>query len=249
MSFLQNGKAQLRQVITVLVVVFVIPKANGWEPGVGVAQPTNYPSSSGKYSLFVDPADRYGAGAAKYRFARNGVEIHSYNKPFTLREVTVTDDGLAAGMAYRDDAERAQFLHIVILAQDGREILNEAKKREVSHMHSPALPKVNQLLASQELDRFIARVLGPTEQLWVYKLSTGESLQRFDPRKSIGNTSVQGWIVDSKLVPGTPLLLVHGLMNAPDPKTKGYGAVFALIDLQGRAYGISKRTRTMPTWI
>ena len=67
-------------------------------PGVGVAQPTNYVSPSGAYTLFVDPADRRGRGAASYRLSKDGVEVWSGEKPYALREVSVTDPDFSDGL-------------------------------------------------------------------------------------------------------------------------------------------------------
>ena len=236
-SFLRSGV--LRFFVILPAVIFTSAAVGAHDPGTGVAQPTNYVSPSGAISLFVDPADRHGIGMAMYRLSHNGAELHAYEKPYSLREVTVTDRGLAAGIAYQRDEvaddrqEASQFLHIVILAPDGREILNDVKPRQVGHLHGPTLPQVKQVLVDPEFDRLMVRVLARGEKLWVYQLSTGESQPRLELRAGMGESSGLQSVVDTRLVPGTPLLLVHWLKRTVDPKTKDYGAAFALLDPNG----------------
>ena len=76
---------------------------------------------------------------------KNGEELWAGKRPYALQEVTITDEGWVIGYAYRtgepvSDESRAAFpndgarnppeyLHIVILDDNGHEILNEINER------------------------------------------------------------------------------------------------------------------------
>ncbi|UCC30531.1 MAG: hypothetical protein JSU86_20320, partial [Phycisphaerales bacterium] len=220
-------------------------------PGVGIAQPKNYVSPSGAYTLFVDPADRYGRGGAKYRLSKSGVEVWSGEKPYTLREVVLTDEGLAAGFAYRtgskrDEAEPSSFfeggpqnppeyVHVVILNAQGEEVLNDMTERMAPPHTNPPLPArpyLEQLLVDRPNDRVVARVVARGARWWIYRLSTGASLARLDPRELTPDLPHLKYVVEARLLPDTPLILVHWYTKGPDYKVKDAGAVFALVDLE-----------------
>ena len=221
-------------------------------PGVGLAQPTQYVSPSGGDALFVDPADRHGHGGAKYRLCRNGVEVWSSEKPYTLREVVVTDQGVAAGFAYRMGPKQdepgglrrlfgrgpspPEYLHISIFGADGTEILNDVTERAQPSYHrgppSPSRPYLEQLLVDPANDRVVARVAARGERWWVYRLSTGESLSRFDPTERMEDTENLRYILDARPVAGTSLLLVHWYLKGPDYKVKDDGGRFTLLDAE-----------------
>ncbi len=221
-------------------------------PGVGVAQPTNYVSPSGVYALYVDPADRYGEGGAKYRLSKNGVEVWSGEKPYTLREAVVTDEGLAAGFAYRTGPKQEElegqprpvggpqnppeYLHIVVFGADGREVLNDVTERVhppyLSEPPSPLYPYLEQLMVDPANDRVIARVGARGARWWVYRLSTGESLSRFDPAERMEDTENLRHVLEARPVAQTPLLLVHWYLKGPDYKTKDDGGRFTLLDAE-----------------
>ena len=192
--------------------------------GVGLAQPTNYVSPSGAYTLFVDPADRYGHGGAKYRLSKSGVEVWSGEKPYTLREVVVTDEGLAAGLAYRTGPKRDEpedqprpmggpqnpplYMHIVILGQSGIEVLNDVKERHgAPYHHGPTLPEIAQFITDLQNDRIIARVRVRGSKWWVYRLSTGASLVRVDPKELAPDLPHLKYVVEAQLLPDTPLIV------------------------------------------
>src|ERR1051325_11714252 len=65
-----------------------------------VVNPATYESRSGKYVLEVDPSQMYGKGGASYRLTRQGQDVWSGDRPFTLLAVGVSDDGVVAGYAY-----------------------------------------------------------------------------------------------------------------------------------------------------
>src|SRR5687768_17442822 len=67
--------------------------------------PRRYASPSGELTLLVDPSDRQGRGSAKYRLEKNGKELWSGEKPYTLYDAVVANDGTAAGYAYTQGIE------------------------------------------------------------------------------------------------------------------------------------------------
>ena len=96
-------------------------------PGAGIAQPTTYRSESDAYSLHVNPHERMGYTVADYRFLKDDKELWSGGRAYTLRAVTVTDDGFVVGIAYRKvrvETEQGrqsteQFFHMIVLDQGG----------------------------------------------------------------------------------------------------------------------------------
>jgi hypothetical protein len=64
-----------------------------------VVNPATYESRSGEYVLEVDPSEMYGQGGASYRLTRQGQEVWSGDRPFTLLGAGVSDDGVVAGFA------------------------------------------------------------------------------------------------------------------------------------------------------
>ncbi len=183
--------------------------------------------------------------------SKKGVELWSDEKPYTLREVVVTDEGLVVGFAYRVGAKRDEpkgkmrriagpvnpprYLHVVILGADGNEIRNAVIERVHppfrSHPPAPLRPYVEQFLVDSPNDRVIVRVFARGARWWwVYRLSTGESLGRFDPRERMENTENLRYVLDARPVAGTPLLLVHWYLKGPDYKVKDAGGRFTLLD-------------------
>jgi len=120
-------------------------------PGVGIVHPNKSVSPNGQYALSIIPSDRYGRSSATYRFLRDGVQVWTRELPYTLRNVVLTNKGIVVGFAYRtcqafDDRENVpldppEFLHIVILAPDGSQILNDEIERKQTFFSSPPTPR------------------------------------------------------------------------------------------------------------
>ena len=218
--------------------VLAFPTEAGGKPGVGIAQPMSYVSPSGVFALFVDPFDRQGYGGARYRLTQNGNEIWSGQKPYALREVTVTDDGLAAGMAYRqlprDENERRapdRFMHITILGVDGGEILNEVTQQQYPRRsHGRPQPDIAQFLVDPANDRLIARVNARGAPWWTYRLSTGTALSRVNAKELAPDLENLKYVIHAQFLPDTPLTLVHWYTKGPDFKVKDAGGTFVLLD-------------------
>lgn len=93
-----------------------------------------YSSESGVYTVEVDLRDPMWVGrySAAYRFSADGKRVWSEERPYTLREVVVTNTGMVVGFAYRSELEATgerndprDYFHIVIIDRHGREILND----------------------------------------------------------------------------------------------------------------------------
>src|SRR5262245_47587758 len=65
-----------------------------------VVNPARYRSPSGDYGLNVDPSHRYGEGSGTYRLTHRGQEIWAGERPFTLLQAAVTDEGVVTGYSY-----------------------------------------------------------------------------------------------------------------------------------------------------
>ncbi len=103
--------------------------------------PKRYASPSGKYSLFVNPSDPHGCGNAAYQLTLDGKEVWAAEKPSTLWDARVTDDGLAVGYAYSHGwrgFSAAGYkggwgdFRVVIIDPRGKERFDQATKRERS---------------------------------------------------------------------------------------------------------------------
>jgi hypothetical protein len=119
--------------------------------------PRRYASASGELTLLVDPSDRRGRGAAKYRLEKSGKDLWSGEKPYTLYEAVVANDGTAAGYAYthgiegfaKEGGRRAGngTFELVILDPTGRERLDESIERKDSRfLHADPTPEAAGLL-------------------------------------------------------------------------------------------------------
>lgn len=98
----------------------------------GVLNPATHTSPSGRYSLHVDPTAMNGAGPAQYRMTRDGQEVWAGERPFSLWDAGVTDDGIVAGYAYEGGVgsgghhgTRYDSLAIYILDADGNTLARD----------------------------------------------------------------------------------------------------------------------------
>ncbi len=111
--------------------------------GFGPVQMGSFVSPSGEYSLHMDPAHGWGQYSAIYRLSSKGKVLWSEKRPYTLREIAVTDKGLVVGFAYslleRQSSEvldlndhshhYPDYFCLVIIDRDGRELLKDVKIR------------------------------------------------------------------------------------------------------------------------
>lgn len=230
----RHRQFRMRVLVPLLLVsVTSAPVHAGRHLGMGRIGEQGYKSPSGVFALRINPEDEWGKHGAAYRLTENGKEVWAGAKPYTLREVVVTDKGMVAGFAYRIDQvlptqqERRErrstagprrppeFLHIVILWPDGTERLNDYRERVHPGYYStpptPFKPYLRGLTVDSDNDRMIARVQTREEgpQWWIYRLSQYEAPVRFDPRQRMYAPSPWRWVMDVKPINGTSLLLVH----------------------------------------
>lgn len=206
-------------------------------PG-SILDPKTHASPSGEVTLFVDPSERTGAGAASYRCLREGVELWSGTRPYTLREAVVSDDGQVAGYAYAagylggpDDA-----LTILLLDADGRACIEEHRERSGTWgcLGGPD-PMLAGLFLDPENDRLVVRArthaFGNVERWWTWSLSSGATGPELEPEPRDDKDWRLGWIVQTHPIPGTGLVLVYRDWWSFDDNQ--FGSMFSLLDAEG----------------
>ena len=127
-----------------------------------VLNPETYKSSSGEYSLFVDPSTLHGWYHGEYVFSKNGKELWRGKKPFTLWDVKISDNGIVVGYSYshgwRGVAETYDKgpgdFRIIFLDSTGRVIKQEITDREYTNsFHSPPYPLCGGIILQEDFDR------------------------------------------------------------------------------------------------
>lgn len=228
-------------------------RASEFSPlGYGLAKPEAYESPSRTYSLHVHPHDRFGLRSASYRLTKNGQEVWSADKTYTLRAVTTTDAGFAVGIAYRSvPVERdgkpwdpMQYFHVVILNEQGTEVLNQEEERLPQSFSStpptPRSPYAQQLLVDPDNDRVVLRLVEGDGFVgtigWrIYRLSTGVLLHQFNPHERDTKIGNRWWVVDTGLIKGTPLIVTHWYTSGPTSYTpKERSGRFTVVAGDGR---------------
>jgi hypothetical protein len=203
--------------------------------------PREVASPSGAVMLFVDPSRPGGAGAAQYRCRRGTNELWAGERPWTLWEAVVGDDGVVAGYAYgngHDGGGKDDAFTLVILAPDGTARLEQRLPREGfrSDLGMPE-PMANGCFLDPDNGRFVVRVradgFGPEESWWSYALADGAAGPRLDPRASVGANDHFGPLIAARAVPGTGLALAEWLHS--DWDKDWHGLVFALLDHEGHS--------------
>ena len=210
--------------------------------------PKTYRSPSGDFSMSVNPRDRQGRGGAEYRLLQGSREAWHGERPFTLRDVRVLDDGTAAGYGYtlgpegwggasRDD--RGEFV-VAIFDPQGKVRLKEAVKRgygESVFEDQYPQPEARGLVVDSANDRLIVLVadadINRQNTAWQqYRLSTGKSLGTIRPKQNMADSDRLHWSCDPRPIPGTPLTLVQWYRSEWEPYLKG--THFAVVDLEGK---------------
>ncbi|MGV3722129.1 MAG: hypothetical protein ACO1SX_14560 [Actinomycetota bacterium] len=200
---------------------------------------TEYESPSGRFRLEVDPTHPYGAGPGRYRLKENGAEIWAGERPFTLSEAAVANDGTVAGFGYTKGLSEFSKGHLVVALIDpkGKVRLDERTPQTPSrYLHMPANPVGNGVILDPAGDRVVIRIGDPdvnrgSESWRIYRLSTARKWKELAPRELMPNHKAVRYVLDARPVPGTPLILVHW-WRYESFKTRG--AAFTLIDPDGR---------------
>lgn len=182
----------------------------------------------------------------------DGKESWSATLPFTLYDAVVANDGSTVGYVYRDgleghplDHERSEGngdIFIVVLGTAGNRRLQQVLSQNI-YVPIDGLPgpQIQGILLNEKEDRFTIRFTadeGLGENWWVYQLSTGQLLKRFPVRAPREDPEAFGFITVAKSISSVPLNLVHWWNQ-----TENLGAVFMLIDLDGRCVW----SRELPT--
>jgi len=103
----------------------------------------------------------------------------------------------------------------------------------------PSTPYALQLLVDPPHDRVIVRMVehddGFGERYWrIYRLSTGKLEKHHSPVGGPSDPDKWVSILDARLIPDTPFILVHWFYKNRDYKIKDAGARFVLLGLGGR---------------
>jgi hypothetical protein len=155
-----------------------------------VLHPRSIDSKSGKYSVHIDPSDRYGRGSANYTLRMEQQVLWTKEFPYTLRKCVVTDRGFIVGYGYTqgeramggDSQPDAGDFVIATLDFQGNEVLIDINARvESSLFKSMPVPLGQSLLVDEAKDRFAIHVINPIpgrqeEQWWGFEISTGMSI-------------------------------------------------------------------------
>jgi hypothetical protein len=207
-------------------------------------KPSTYRSHSGRFALLVDPVDTSGRGGASYRLTRDGREVWSGAKAFTLRDACVTEEGVVAGYAYTDEPKGrgpGGFLkgfgefHEIILDPGGGARLDRATKRQVRGVDAESDPMGRGTILDAEGGRVVIRQyeVGMSGESWrAYRLSDGKALGVLHPELAMPDRYRGGRIVDAKRVAGTPLTLNHWIRTKLDGSFRD--AIFTLVDADAK---------------
>ena len=137
------------------------------------------------------------------------------------------------GFAKDPNEPRPGELIVAIVDPGGKIRLKQATNRQdTRYLHAPPYPLAHGLIVDEASDWMIVRIhdLASDEIWWTYRLSTGAALQRLTPHLSMPDGGALQWIVDAKLVRGTPLVLLHWWRA----DFSLVGARFALVDREAK---------------
>ena len=213
-----------------------------------ILNPRSYGSPSGQYALLVDPGDRYGQFGASYRLTKQGREVWSGQRPFTLWEAVVTDDGVVGGYSYslgwsgyaegRSKAGHGDF-HVILIDAEGHLRLDQVTKREGGRgiPNAPPNPLASGLVVDADNDRLLVRIQDAdydrnAEAWWVFRISTGKSLGVCRPKELMPDAELARSLCEVRPVAGTPLMLVRWSRSEEDQEV-GDGARFTLVTPAG----------------
>ncbi len=213
--------------------------------------PKTYVSVSGEWRLSVDPTEMGGAGPGRYRLTRSGQEVWSGERPLTFRDAVVTDEGVVAGYGYEGGVHdtghhgwRYSGLVVAIFDAQGDLLLRDPAdthpagtvRQDFSGSDSPA---VSGIVVDPAHDRFIVCVPkagggNDAATWWTYRLSDGAKTGDVAPQRPQADGGFQRE-VSIRLLPGTPLVLVHWYVWSRAGGGGSGGAVMSLLDPSGQA--------------
>jgi sugar lactone lactonase YvrE len=204
-----------------------------------VLDPKTYVSPSGRFTLLVDPSAMEGRGRATYRLSQDGREVWRAEKPFSLWNARVTDDGVVGGYAYTEGFQGSRIpgdFHVVLLAGDGSVRLDEVTKRAGRSSYNRAPNPVGAgIVMNADNDRLVIRLEDQIESWWVYQISTGERLAALRPYERMPDSRPMKSRDPEKHIAGvipvakTPLMLLKWRCTDME-RGEESGAKFSLID-------------------
>lgn len=189
--------------------------------GAPICDPRPVSSADKVWSVGIEPGTIYGQGETSYTFSRNGAETWSGTLPIYLREAVVTSEGTLAGWGWTGDPTNhfGGALHVVIVAHDGRVLLDEVTPRRIALptcMEDSGIdPNVFVVLGMhpiEERDQLIVRFSDGEakrsgEEWRRYRLSSGQPIDRFRPCVRMENGKPIRSSLVQRIVPSTPLVL------------------------------------------
>lgn len=186
--------------------------------------PKVYSSPSGRFVLCVDPSHKHGIGKASYRLVDKDRELWTGDKPFTLRDARVTDEGFVGGYAYSHGPSGGGDLgdvRVVILNTQGTAQLEEIIPRTTMINDSLVFPRVRGIFLDGVADRLIIRLIdregdAHVERWRTYRLvpATPSTMIRPRPQRptGLGNEDQipEDWMIaQAHPVAGTRLILAR----------------------------------------
>ncbi len=208
----------MRIFLQILCVCFVaVLIANSWAFRLPTyLQPKTFESSAGKYELFVDPSNLYGAGTGTYTMRSAGVILWEQELPFTLSDVIITDDGYTFGYGYTGGVESMMKfpdeLILCLLDSSGAIVVNKEFERTFARYTSGThYPWVNMMGYSDENNTawfFLRKNDLPREdgELILINKKGEEKRDRLMILDKINEGEGHIWKVQQ--IPGAPLLVI-----------------------------------------
>lgn len=217
-------------------------------------QPKTYSSPSGEWVLLVDPSARSGAGPAEYTMKRAGQVAWSGTRPFTLWEAAVANDGRVGGYSYSQGLDAwprnlfhrnqsspypylGEFTVFLIDAKGSPRQIDATPRVESRVEDGKPIPNGLGVFIDPGNDRFVVRLTDSETKhstpWWVYRLSDGRLMARFDPKARIRGERHWDSVLDARPILHTPLTLVNWWKQGAFD-SKHIDGRFVLLDLQGK---------------
>lgn len=179
--------------------------------GPDIFDPYTRTSPDGTWSVYVDPTERYGEGPANYRVRHGDDLVWASEKPWTMRDAAIDDNGRVAGYAYSrgsSPAKRPGVFHALMLAADGSVAFDEQHARSYrQNVSEPTLwPAGSAVCVQPELGRFVLVVSDVdgegTREWWALHASDA----RVEFRKQLESAPEdRNALLEVRAVRGTPL--------------------------------------------
>ncbi|MFH0945394.1 MAG: hypothetical protein V2A76_09380 [Planctomycetota bacterium] len=205
-------------------------------------EPHTVESPSGSVSFEVKPRDGLGRGRAQVRLLHDGEPQFEGTLPFTFQKAAVTDEGYAVGYGNTGwDWSSREFV-VAVVAPDGAVILEE-RTRNLGSLgpDRDERPHPLGLFVDPGGKWFVVRVKDLEEKLgelwWRYPIGSSGPREVIVPVRSMKtDPRLRYRILDVRVLPGTPWILIHWWRTEPDRdylRPSLQGAAFTLVDAAG----------------